>query len=404
MGFFFLILISIESRELADFRIFIKASEELLNQNNIYKISYIDGFYYYYDVLFALIISPLQYIPLYWANFIWLALNLFFSYRIWEIIKHYLPTKLLNVRKLRLFSVLTFAFIFSLWHKNIHVTQMTIFILFLCLEGIYLTENKKPILASLCIGLGISIKILPIVLIPYFLYRGNFKVATYCVIATVVILYIPLFIIGYDYHLLLLNERWQSLNPMNSEHILDVTEKSFHSLTTLLSVLFVEDAGNNHSLDLKRNLLDLSHETLNIIINVTRLAFVSATLFFIRSWPFRKAASRLQTFYELSYILLIIPLIFPHQQHYSFFLALPAISYLVFFYIQKYYFVPGSFSTLNKYGLIVLASIVFLLLNSHFLVGEYRNIYDHYKTLTYGIIMIIPILAMARPNALANND
>lgn len=47
---------------------------------------------------------------------------------------------------------------------------------------------------------------------------------------------------------------------------------------------------------------------------------------------------------------------------------------------------------------------LFLILISHFLVGEYRNIYDHYKTLTYGIIMIIPILAMARPSALANND
>ena len=396
-GLLALVLLFIESKSIGDFDIFISASADLLDGKNIYQIKYHEWYHYYYDVFFALIISPLKSIPLYWANFIWLGLNIFFTYRIWLIIRSYLPEGLLDKKQMQFFTMGSFALIFAIWHRNIHLTQMTIFILYLCLEGFYQIGNKKLLLGSLLLGIGISVKILPVVLIPYLIYRGYFKAAVLSIFCTALVLLLPAIFIGYDYHVFLLEERWAIINPLNDEHIVDVSERSFHSLTTLLSILFVENAGNSHSLDLKRNIANVDLDTLKLIINFCRGVLVLGVLYFIRTWPFKHSISRLQSFYELSYILLIIPLIFPHQQPYSFFFVFPAISYLVFFGILKYPESGIKDHRLKKIGLISLIVLMYFLLNNHFVLGQFNHIYNHFKTLTYGILFLIPMLAMCGP-------
>ena len=204
-------------------------------------------------------------------------------------------------------------------------------------------------------------------------------------------------IIGYDYHIFLLQERWTLINPLNQEHFLDVSETSFHSLTSFLSVLMVENAGNPYSLELKRNIANVDLNTLKTIIIIARGFLILFTLYFIRSIPFKKSKNNLQSFYELSYILLIIPLIFPHQQHYAFFFAFPAITYLIFYTLRKYFDPAIQVNKLEKICFMSVLIIIYLLLNSHFILGEYRDIYDHFKTLTYGIIFLISLLAIARP-------
>jgi hypothetical protein len=313
-----LTLFFFEAYTKGDMEIFIGASKDLLKGNNIYQIKYHEWYHYYYDIGFALIIVPLSYIPAFWANFIWSIINLFFTYRIFKITFKYLPFTDLDKSIVTIFTIITSIFIFGLWYRNIHLGQMTIFILYLCLEGIQLINNKKSIAGSLLIAIGISIKILPIVLLPYLLYRGRFKAFIYIIIIVVLLLLLPCIIIGYEYNSFLLNERWQLINPLNNAHILDDSERSFHSLTSLLSILLVENAGNKYSLDISRNIADISLENLKLIIAAVRLFFVIGSLYFIKSYPFKKPSSKLQEYYELSYIFLVIPLIFPHQQHYAF--------------------------------------------------------------------------------------
>jgi hypothetical protein len=398
LGFLLFLLLLLESSGRGDIDIFINASEDLLRGGNIYKIKYHQWYHYYYDILFALVISPLRLVPIYWATFIWLVLNIFFTYRIWKVILFYLPVEVLKIKHKRILTILSFFFIYALWHRNIHLGQMTIFIVYLCLEGMYQIYNKKLLLGSMFIGLGISIKILPITLIPYLIYRGYFRATIYCVLTTIVILLFPGFIIGYDYHIFLLQERWNLINPLNKEHILDVSERSFHSLTSLLSILFVENAGNTYSLELKRNITSVDLTTLNVIINSFRVFLITGVLVFIRALPFQNSRNKIQLFYELSYILLVTPLIFPHQQHYAFFFIFPAITYLVFYFIIMYFYTIGKkISFLKKMSLLVIVLLVYFLLNSHFILGAYRNIYDHFKTLTYGVMFLIPLLAIMRP-------
>ena len=276
---------------------------------------------------------------------------------------------------------------------------MTIFILYLCLEGVYQIGRKKLLLGCFLIGFGISVKILPLVLIPWFIYRRQFKAALYSSAFTVIVLFLPAIYIGYEQQLFLLHERWKLIDPINNEHVLDTAERSFHSITTLLSVLLVENSAptDQFVLDIKRNIADISLETLKTIILCVRLLFVGLTLLFIRSLPFRRSTNNLQTFYELSYILLIVPLIFPHQQHYAFFFSFPAITYLVYFHLGTTFDPASKAGKSRKAGIIAIAVIIYFLLNNHFILGEFRKIYDHFKTLTYGILFLIPLLAMARP-------
>jgi len=47
--------------------------------------------------------------------------------------------------------------------------------------------------------------------------------------------------------------------------------------------------------------------------------------------------------------------------------------------------------------LAALSFVIFFLLSSDLLLGEYREIYDHFKTLTYGVLLLIPLLFFWRP-------
>lgn len=380
-----------------DMQIFVSAANDMWSGKNIYQELYHQWYHYYYDASFAILVSPLQWLPSYWTNVLWGLINIYLTFRIWKICSSFLPIDKLSTTAQKVLPYVVFFMLFALWDRNIRYGQLTIFILYLSLEGLYQIKRDRWIIGGILLGWGITIKIMPIVLIPYLLYRAKYKAAMTTALATVAILFVPSLFIGYDYNTFLIQERWALINPLNSEHILDVSERSFHSLTSLLSILFVENARNSYTLDLKRNITDVDLETLKLIINIVRGTFVLITLWFLRSMPFRKAQSPVQELYELSYIFLIIPLIFPHQQHYAFFFAFPAVVYLTYFMMRTYSVQRETLSPLKKYGLLSLFILIFFLLNSHFLLGEFRNIYDHYKTLTYGILMIIPVLAICRP-------
>lgn len=399
-------IILFEAQGKGDFDIFLSASRDLLLGKNIYTIQYHEWYHYYYDIFFALALVPLTYLPLYFAKLIWLILNVFFVLRLWKIIMGWLPLSCLRKSSVMVFKILSFVIILRFLRDNFHLAQVTIFILYLTFEGLFLINSNRRIAGSLLIALGIDVKLLPIVIIPYLLYRNEWKSALYIIGFILVLICLPIVVIGFDYNKFLLAERWNLINPMNQAHILDTSERSFHSLTTLLSTLLVKDCGDYYALPLKRNIADVSVETLNIVINIVRGALILFTLYFLRTKPFTKISGNLQRLYELSYLCIVIPLIFPHQQHYAFFFIFPATTYLLFYLVDKYfnkenYLIIKHFK-IKKITLIVFMSIVYFLTNSHFILGEFTNYYDHYKTLTYGVLILIILLAICKPDKLSH--
>jgi hypothetical protein len=385
-----------------DFYVFISASKDLLLKKNIYQIMHNEGCHYYYDVLFALILVPFSYMPFYIAKLIWLIINVFFFYRIWIIINGWLPISNLNNKRRTIFYILAFIFILSFLRDNFQGGQVTILLLYLILEGLNLIRTNKKIAGSILIGLGINIKLLPIVMIPYLIYRKEWKAAIFTIVFVVVFLFIPMIFIGKENNNMLLKERWQLINPVNPEHIRETAQRGYHSVSALLTSLLTEDTSKWGSLRIKSNFTDISVEKLHVLINIARAILILSVLYFLRTLPFKRADERIQILYEVSYLSLIIPLIFPHQQQYSFLFIFPASTYLLFYLVYLYGDRNEEMKEKNykrkKISIIILLSIIFFLTSSHFILGVFNEFYDRFKTLTYGVLLLGILLAVCRPD------
>jgi hypothetical protein len=384
-----------ESQSKGDLRIYLLASTDLFNGINIFEKKYIDGYHYFYSVLFAIGLKPLTYLPEQLVNLIWLCLNLYLVLRIFQLIKNLLPLHDLTRNELMALRIGGFLFSLRFIHENLHHLQITILILYLSLQGLQLVfANKpRPFYGALLIALGINIKLLPVVLIPYLFYRGFFKAGFYIIGIYIALLYLPALLIGWEQNQALLSTWAGLINPLNSNHVLDTEERSFHGLSTLLSTLLVKNSGDVYALPLKRNIADVSVDQLNLILNTIRVLLVLFTLYFLRTRPFAPAEGLKHRFWELSYILLLIPLIFPHQQHYGFLFICPAFIFCLHYFIRNR-------KILSKGKLIFLAVAgiaIYLLCNLKLILGAYNDYYEHFKVLTYGALLLIVLLAVCVP-------
>ena len=157
-----------------DFDIFILATKDFLLGGNIYKNTYDNGFHFFYGAIFSVILSPFTFLPIHLARFIWLCLNILALFRTWKLVNLYLDRLALTAKQILWFNTFCFLFSAKLVLDNFHNGQVTIFILLLMLEGLKLIEQNKKITGASLIALGISVKLLPLILIPYLFFIPYF--------------------------------------------------------------------------------------------------------------------------------------------------------------------------------------------------------------------------------------
>jgi hypothetical protein len=385
------ILCYIEAEGKGDFFIFMSATGDLIKHQDFYKATYVNGYHYFYSVFFALLLKPFYYLPFFWVKFSWLLLNVLFYF---SLISLLIKNKLLDTlseKQKRLFISLVVIFSLRFFLDNIHNSQTTILILWCCIYGMYLVTKNKPISGAAILALGINIKLMPIVFLPYLIYRGYFKAFLFTILFYFAYMFFPSLLIGNEYNMSLLKTWLSLINPSNKNHVLDVEERSFHGLSTLLSTLFVKDVPDTFALSLKRNIADVSVSTLASILLFTRLALASITLLFLKLKPFVIAKTHLQQYLETSYLLLVVPLIFPHQQHYAFLFAVPAFAAILFVFISQYNKIHKSTRVIITFLLV----LIYLCENLKLVLGEFNPFYEHYKIVTYGALLLIPLLIWA---------
>lgn len=378
-----------------DFLIFMSASGDLSRGLDVYKIKYLDGYHYYYSVLFAMVLRPFYVLPWFWVKFAWLALNLFLYIRMFMLLASSSILKQLRTKTMRLFLWLVFLFSFRFLRDNIHTFQVTILILACCIYGLVYVRRGKPVTGAALLALGINIKLLPLVFLPWLLYRGHFRAFVFTVLFYLLSLFLPSLFIGHGYNSQLLAAWWQLVNPTNQQHILDTAERSFHSLSTLLSTLLVAEVPDSYALPLKRHIADLPLQTLSHILLSIRAALVLLTMYFLKWPPFRRDKGNEAICMEISYILLLIPLIFPHQQHYAFLFAVPAFAIILFYLLRDWSVLAKTTSR----SVSVLLALIYLSANLKILLGEFNHYYEHYKILTYGALLLIPLLIWSSKRA-----
>lgn len=378
-----------------DFKVFLDAADVLKQGQSPYHIWFVHhNCIYLYSPFFATLLIPFSSLPQVLVNLLWILANLFFTYRCFQLIRKYLPPVFSKPWQNELLLLIPIVCVLRFWLYNIELLQMTLFMLWCMLESLDQFEKRNYWLGGFLLALGINIKLLPLVLLPYLLIRRHEKAFVPIFLFSLVFLFFPALFFGIDFNNQLLHNWWVEINPSMGKQYSMETDLGPHSLNALVPSLLMKTNGDY---PLTRNVMDLSPPTVMLILNTIRASLILLTLYFTGTRP-HKAASNLQTARELSYIILIIPLIFPHQQKYAFFLALPALTYLMWYLIEVH---KRKFATVSKTRwrmiiVLLVAAFVLMTLTTDGLIGlQLNQISQHFKLVTYGALVLGVALVMA---------
>ncbi len=387
----------VRARKGGDFDVYLHAGEKIIQEQNIYKPPFVKGLQYYYSPTFALFLAPFSSIPKIIPEFIWLLLSIYFLYRIWIISMTFFP-------KIPEFSIkenywwigLTLFFVLRFILMNIAMIQMTIFLIWASLETIFQIEKKNYLLSGLILAIAINIKLMPLIVLPYILFRNHLISFCYTLACSLLLLVAPYLFLKHEYITMLYSEWWQIINPTNQEHMIE-TGNGTHSLVSLIPVYITDTVGN---FEYKRNFINLSIETTHLVVNISRLILVFFTFWFLRTLPFKKEFDKLKIYWEVSYLLLVTPLLFPHQQKYAFMYIAPAIIYLVYVFIYK---IKNNEKIWFKISVLLIFSIIFSPLIGSDVIGRFmHDLVEHYRILSISTFVLMVYLALYSPNKIQN--
>lgn len=387
----------LSARNGGDFDVFLEAGKKLSQGENIYRPPFIGGLQYFYSVFFALVLWPFSAYP-FLTEFCWLIFSWWCCYRSLHLLFDFYSSESwiaqYPLRILGWVAVLGFQVMFY----NIANIQMTPFLLWAILESYRLSESKKGLWAGLLLGLAINIKIIPILILPYFLYRGFFSTLLSTVGVLFLLFWLPGLFIGFDLNKYLHQEWWLVVNPFKQQHMME-TEIGPHSVVAWLPTLLMD---TNGTLEGRRHIVDLPIGTTLFLVQCVRAGLVLLTLYFLRG-GFRSRFARagnLHRAWELAYVLMLIPLLMPHQQKYSFLFVFPMIIYL----LNAFYTIPATGRTRAYYGLLILfvaCMLVYSPIHGKDVLGKHLFEWSqHLHLLTWSTLLLIPIAMYCTPDRL----
>lgn len=378
-----------------DFDVYLDAGQKIQNGQNIYQPPFYKGLQYYYGPVFALILAPFSALPFYVPEFFWVLFVCFCVYRIFTICFTYFP-ELKSQKDKFIWLAFSFICMYRFIIDDVNMIQVTSFLLWATLEAFDLFEKKKFGLGGALLALAITIKLLPLLFLPYLLYRGNWKALISTLFFIAVFLIAPGLFIGNDFNKFLLNEWWNIINPSNKEHVLE-GKLGVQSLSALIPVYLTEVKGE---IAVKQNIVSLNINTVNFILNLVRIIFILITLLFLRSKPFTAAKSKLNFFWEISYIFLVTPLLFPHQQKYAFLYLIPITMYLCYYFLLLW----KTNNIRNHKTLTVFVTLTVFILSpiiGRDIIGSFIfDLIQHFRILTLVVIGIVPISLYCTPTKL----
>lgn len=377
-----------------DFPIFFQAGKGLSLNQDIYVQNYYNGMHYFYSPLFAVILSWFSFLSDENFSLVWKVLNILAFYRLFELLKWYLLEDLEQKDLNRIFLFAFMAFVAPIY-KCIHLLQFNLVMFWGIMESLRLFKGNKWVLGAFILGFFCNVKIIPITVIIYLLYRNEFKGAFSSLLFAGLFLVLPAVFIGWDYNLTLLKSWFSVMNPSSENNVVALfvnAEKEFASIPTLIPVWFTDSSYADTAFESRRHFLELPNEWIKGIIYGCQLILVGLNLYFLKSLPFKNEQDRQKELWEISFLLLSTVLIAPRQQLYAFVYLMPAMLYLVYFFYCKF-----MRKEIEKWIVWLVAFIIIvLLINLEFYVGNFRMYYHYIKSLGLGsLLLILPLVYLS---------
>lgn len=380
-----------------DFDVFIGASRLVAEGKTCYEVwlkSGTSGLKYFYSPLFAVLLFPLNNLPQVAYNLVWTGLSMLVIYRSFTVLSFFLPVNKLSVASRRLFYILAVASVARTIVDNLALGQMTFILVWGAMEAMRLIFIKKEIAGSALLALIINIKIIPIGLLAYLVYKKKLNAAFFTVLFCVLYLYLPAVFIGYEFNRQLLHDWLSSLTGTEAKSIYNDIGRS--SLSSLIPS-FLLDTPVQFSI--KRNFLNLNEQQVNLVLNVARvllLAFVA----FLSGRPFRGFQNRKNLLYDVALVCIATPLVFPHQGKYAYFYMLPAYAYVIYKLIKlralKHR--PAYKNTYRLALFFITLSFVLITLTTDGVIGrKLSDAAEYLHLMVYGALCLLTGMAVFRP-------
>ena len=385
-----------------DFLCYLGAADALANGKNCYNTwfsyQYINvGVQYSYSPFFALILIPTTFFQNQIVLFVFLLTCLIMFWRVWFIISDRLQIHSLIAKEQLFWSALLFFSVIRFLLHNFEMVQVNLMIFYFSVEGLYQISKNRKITGGFLLGAGIAIKLLPLLFVPYLIYRKEAKAAVSAVSFFAITLLLPIPFLGVEFTTQLLINWWHIINPLRPEYTYLQSEYGgvgIQSLSAFVSTYFVKSNYQGFSI----SIMNLREEQVKIVLYFLQSLFVVFTLYFLSNRPFTSPRNDIHAFYEQAYIFAITPLIFPHQQKYAFIYLMAAYAFVYADVVLRKKKDSNSIRWL--YFLLIIA-FVLLTLSTDGLTGKYMGaILQYAKVITLGTIILIGILAISDRNLL----
>jgi hypothetical protein len=175
-----------------DFTSYLLSSKALLSGINPYLTG--SPFPYVYPLTFAFFLIPFTVIPEIITQIIW------FIFNVWMLYKSaiYLMTinKSFTLEYKYTALVLAAIILLNFIQNNLVNAQVNIFIIFLCLQFFIFYKKRIYNLSAIFLAMAISIKILPVFILIFLLFRNKYRHALRTIIFSLLLLIIPAIVIG----------------------------------------------------------------------------------------------------------------------------------------------------------------------------------------------------------------
>jgi hypothetical protein len=329
-----------------DFEIFMGAANRFRDHLEMYdsKVVYERYLHYYYSPLFTFLLQPFAQLPVYrfpadsmlpnillsmlCAKLVWNTLNLFFIYRIVKIILDIFSFKNPSTQIL-FYSILMFLG-YRWLHINIRYGQLTIFLLFGILEA-FCNPKANKWLKWWPMIIAINIKILPIFMYVKLFFDKRIKVMVGIFLGVLFVTFIPWFFIDKAYFMRELVSWLHAINPVKTSHVVQVGEGGFMDIGAILTKYFTSiNAPREYFIYFTK----LSVSQLFWLTQILRMAFLWLITYLILEIK-KIPQNNFSNYVQVSLVCIGIPLIFPHQRDYSFAFYIPALTVVVFYYLQN---------------------------------------------------------------------
>ena len=352
-----------------DFKVTYRAGERALKQENLYNKT--DGHYIFkYSPFFAVAVSPLGEIPYSFACILWLfsmCLCLYYIVRMGKfvVMGDKSPPKYFYFLTL----VLTSKFLArEFWLGQTDFLQLLL--LFLFINFYY---RKKEIWGGLFLALSAMIKLTPLILLPYFLYRKRFLLIIYTLAFVSLFLFLPASIYGWQRNISLLKD-WYLFMSFSSPPLLAVDLNQ--SIFGLFLRLFTPSIYQVNILTLNSNLV------MAIIYAVVIISYLFLLFLNRHARNIRQQLIGQRETLEFSLFLLFMNLFSPlgWVQNFS--------SSLLAYMVLVYYSFTTKFKDKTTNICFLLSFILITAINFETVGRRISNLSLYYSFITWGIIIL----------------